>query len=159
MELRLKKQLKVELLQVEMSTTESTKSCDACDVVYNHLSEAVSDVQVLFNELGCELVLSKKRISTMNEANIENIVATPTVRIGSFDFYPKHLSPFNEEREWSWNNRRLNELNKSVLIEVILKGYLETESEMEDIKISSYVQKYLQDKKVNNCCTSINDGV
>lgn len=155
MELRPKKQLNVELLQVEMSSEENSASCDTCDVVHNYLTQAVRDVQNLFNELGCEIVLSKKRINTVTEANQENIIATPTVRVGSFDFYPKHLSAFNEEREWNWNNKKINELDKSVLIEVILKGYLETQSNKQDLEISTYVQKYLKNGKENNCCTPV----
>lgn len=151
MEVNIKKQLKVEFFQVEMST-DNAGSCSACETVQTKLVSAIQQVQKLFHQFGNEIIFKQKNIETIEEAQKENIIASPTIRVGHLDFYPKHLSDYNESREWHWNGQTFNELDKGTLIEVILKGYLAPYSEKKRQEISSYVQKHLKDGEQKKNC-------
>ena len=131
MEVKIKKQLEVEFLQVEMST-DNAGSCSACETVQTKLLSAIQEVQKLFHQFGNEIIFKQKNIETIEEAQKENIIASPTIRVGHLDFYPKHFSDYKESREWHWNGRTFNEPDKATLIEVILKGYLAPYSEKND---------------------------
>ncbi|MEN7550036.1 DUF2703 domain-containing protein [Rapidithrix thailandica] len=152
MEVPTKNALRVEFFQVEM-TTNANNSCSACDTVQNKLISAIQDVQKLFDKLGCEIFFTSTTVKTIEEAEKAQITASPTIRVGNLDFYPKHLTNGSEKREWTWNGLTMPEPSKEILIEVLLKGYFEPKKENGKKGVSSYVLKYLSESELtkSNC--------
>jgi len=142
MEAQTKKKLNVELIQVEMPAMGDV-SCSACNIVHRNLTSAIQDVQKLFNKLDCEIIFKKTNIRTVEEAEKNQIIASPTIRVGNLDFYPRHLGDSSEEREWAWNGLIMSSPDKESLIEVLLKGYFEPKKEKEKNELSSYILKHL----------------
>ncbi|WP_439487871.1 hypothetical protein [Algoriphagus sp.] len=149
MEVLSKRQLNVELFQVEMPTNNNNNnnndSCSACDTVHGKLVKAVDEVQNLFHRLNCEILVRQTTISTLEEAEKLGIIASPTIRVGNFDFYPQHLSDRSEAREWDWNGHTVSEPSIEVLIEVVMKGYFEKEKTANVRELSPYIVNYLKD--------------
>lgn len=152
METQTKNALKVEFIQVEMPTN-ANNSCSACDTVQGKLVSAIQDVQKLFDNLDCEIFFKSTTVKTIEEVEKAQIVASPTIRVGNFDFYPNHSSDNSEEREWIWNGLTMLEPNKETLIEVLLKGYFEPKKENEKMELSTYVLKHLNKSELrkSNC--------
>lgn len=147
----LTKLLKVELIQVNMSAF-GIGNCSSCESVQSKLLAALQAVEKLFEEIGCEVVFKTRTIKTVDEARELNIIASPTIRVGNLDFYPKHLSDKSEDRLWTWQGENFNSPNQKTLIEVILKGYFQQDRKVEDKVISPYVAKYLS--KTNTSSSS-----
>ncbi|QOI98542.1 MAG: DUF2703 domain-containing protein [Flammeovirgaceae bacterium] len=152
MEVQTKKQLRVELFQVEMPTN-GDNSCTACDTVQVKLVSAIQEVQKLFDKIGCEILFKHTTVKSLEEAEKFNINASPTIRVGHFDFYPNHVSECSEAREWFWDDETLAEPNEVILIQVLLKGYFSKTENTERKKLSPYILKHLTDKEIQktNC--------
>lgn len=142
MEAITKNVLKVEFIQVEMSAN-ANNSCSACDTVQSKLISAIQQVQKLFDILDCEILFKSSTIKTIQEAEKAQIVASPTIRVGNFEFYPEHLSDNSEKREWSWKGTTMSEPDKKTLIEVLIWGYFEPEKENQKKNLSPYIKRYL----------------
>lgn len=152
MEEQTKNALKVEFIQVEMSSN-ANNSCTACDTVQGKLASAIQNVQKLFDNLDCEIFFKSTTVKTIEEVEKAQIVASPTIRVGNFDFYPYHPTDSSEKREWTWNGLTMLEPNKKTLIEVLLKGYFEQKKENEKKELSPYILKHLKESKLtkSNC--------
>jgi hypothetical protein len=152
MEAQTKKQLRVELFKVEMPSS-GESSCSACDTVQSKLVSAIEDVQRLFDKLDCEILFKQTTIRTIEEAEQNQISASPTIRVGNLDFFPEHLSDCSETREWNWKGQSMTEPTNAILIEVLLKGYFEQNKTTEKKELSKYILKHLKEGEVNkpNC--------
>lgn len=152
METQTKNALKVEFIQIEMPTNVNN-SCSACDTVQGKLVSAIQDVQKLFDNLDCEIFFKSTTVKTIEEAEKAQIVASPTIRVGNFDFYPNHPTDSSEKREWIWNGLTVPEPNKKTLIEVLLKGYFEPKKGNEKKELSPYILKHLSESGLtkSNC--------
>ncbi|AWW29398.1 hypothetical protein DN752_04145 [Echinicola strongylocentroti] len=148
METATKKVLKVELFQVEMPSNENN-SCSACDNVHDELVSAIQDVQKLFDNLDCKILFKSTTVKTIEEAEKAQIIASPTIKVGNFYFYPNHSTGNSDIREWIWNGLTKPEPTKEMLIEILLKGYLLKEEQYKK-EISPYVLKYLEENKLTN---------
>lgn len=146
MEAQTKRVLKVEFIQVEMSTDKSN-SCSACDTVQGKLTSAIQEAQKLFDHIGCEILLKSTTVKNIEEAEKAQIIASPTIRVGHLDFYPNHITDNSEKREWTWNGLTMAEPTKEILIEVLLKGYFEPQKELEEMEMSPYILKYLNESQ------------
>lgn len=152
MEAITKNVLKVEFIQVEMSAN-ANNSCLACDTVQSKLISAIQQVQKLFDNLDCEILFKSSTIKTIQEAEKAQIVASPTIRVGNFEFYPEHLSDNSEKREWTWNGATTSEPDKKTLIEALIWGYFEPERENQKKNLSPYIKRYLNKSEAtkDNC--------
>ncbi len=152
MKVQTKNALKVEFIQVEMATNASN-SCSACDTVQGKLISAIQDVQKLFDNLDCEIFFKSTTVKTIEEAKEKQIVASPTIRVGNFDFFPNHPTDSSEKREWTWKGLTTPEPSKETLIEVLLIGYFEPKKENEKKELSPYILKHLNESELtkSNC--------
>lgn len=109
--------------------------------------------KMLIDNLACDILFKQTTIRTTEEAEKAQISASPTIRVGNLDFYPKHLSDCSEAREWLWNGLTMDEPGKETLIEVLLKGYFEPKHDSVKTELSSYIQKHLNANEMtkNNC--------
>lgn len=151
-EVRTKRQLRVELFQVEMPTN-GDNSCSACDTAQSKLVTAIQEVQKLFDKLNCEILFKQTSIKTVEEAEIHGITASPTIRVGNLDFFPHHISDCSEVREWNWNGQIMSDPNNEALIEVLLKGYFENGERSKRSELSPYILKHLNESETqkSNC--------
>lgn len=140
------KVLKVELIQVEMTTNENN-SCSACDTVQGKLVSAIQEVQKLFDNLDCEIFFKSTTVKTFAEAEKAQVIASPTIRVGNLDFYPNHATDHSEKREWTWKGLTTSEPTKEMLIEVLLKGYFEPQNKSEKMEMSPYIIKHLNESQ------------
>lgn len=146
MEAQTKSVLKVEFIQVEMSN-DTNSSCSACDTVQGKLTLAIQEVQMLFDQIGCEILLKSTTVKNIEEAEKAQIIASPTIRVGHLDFYPNHINDKSEKREWTWKGLTMSEPTKETLIEVLLKGYFEPRKESEKMEMSPYILKCLNESQ------------
>lgn len=146
MEVQTKKQLRVELFQVEMPTN-ADNSCSACDTVQTKLATAIQEVQKLFDKLGCEILFKQTTVRSIDQAEKYRVNASPTIRVGNFDYFPHHVSECSETREWIWNNEIIAEPTNEVLIEVLLQGYFNRTNTPKGKQPSPYILKHLAEKE------------
>ncbi|MEH6308683.1 DUF2703 domain-containing protein [Olivibacter sp. SDN3] len=146
------KLLDVKLIQVDMQI-EGKKSCTTCDKVHTMLLNAVKFLEPVFRKLDVHLVLNNLFITTIDEAEHLGISSSPTIRIGNTSLYPEHISSNGEERQWYWKGGVSTEPTEQMFIELIFRGYLNTDSQSERQEVSPYVKKFLKQTNSSNCCS------
>lgn len=149
MEVQTKKTVKVEFFQVDMPSNNDS-SCSACETVQSKLESAIQEVQMLFDKLDCEIIFKQTIISSIEEAEKAQIIASPTIRVGNLDFAPLHLSESSESRQWNWNGVTMEEPDKQTLIEVLLKGYQEPITYKQKKEMAPYILNHLNNKVSTN---------
>ena len=146
--------LQIELLKVDMSS-EETSACSACDTIQQKLNKAVEMVRPLLTSLKTQVEQKITTVYTEEEARANKVMASPTIRVGNFDFYPEH-DGLNEKRIWEWNGKILPNPSKEVLAECILRGYLGEINQKAQTDISPYVKQFLSKQPethtAEGCC-------
>lgn len=145
------KTLTIELFKVDMSS-KGLSTCSACDKIKGNLNESVTSVESLLAELGFQVKIQETIVKTESEAQKYDLVASPTIQVGSFRYHPDHKG-LGEEKRWKWNGHVFSFPPKEVLIEVILRGFLGEKKENEYPEITPYVEQFFTDKITADTCS------
>lgn len=147
--------IQVQLLQVDMSS-KGVSACSACDTIVQKLHSAIEAVRPLFAQLGYKIGFEEVSIDTTKDAQKHNFVASPTIRVNGFDFFPDHDKELSEKRIWTWRGQAFSAPSKEVFIEIILYAYLEVDKKENESEISPYVEQFLDKRSISQstCCGS-----
>lgn len=148
------KTLIINFYQADMSS-KGISACAACDTVQQKLNNAVDSLKPLLSSLNTEIVQNTITIHTEKDAEMHKVFASPTIRVGTFDYYPEH-EDLSEKRTWMWKGETYSEPTENVFSEVILRGYIGDIQQEIPTEISPYVKQFLNRKPVSEpaggCC-------
>jgi hypothetical protein len=148
------KTLKINFYQVDMSS-EGISTCSACDTVQQKLKNAIDSIKPYLSSLNTEIEQNTITIYSENDAEKHKVYASPTIRVGTFDYYPEHEN-LSENRIWRWKGETYPEPTEKIFSEVILRGYLGDIQQETPAKISPYLMQFLNRKPISepaaSCC-------
>lgn len=148
--------LTIQFFQVDMSK-KSISSCSSCNAVQQNLNQAINDVKPLLSKLNTHIQYENNMIYTEDEARKHQITASPTIRIGNLNFFPKHLGKDTEERLWFWKQQTSSKPSTKTFTEVILQGYLDNITEQKEEPIEPYIMQFFDKEpqlvKSDSCCS------
>lgn len=133
--------LNVTFLEVDMSSA-GESSCGECDTTHQCLDGAIAVVEPLFRELGIEIQVKRELVKTAQQARELNFQASPTIRVEGHNLTPEHQE--DGSCLWTWYGERTTNPPKAMIIDTLLRGYVQSTPANQPAKAAAELHPYLQ---------------
>lgn len=141
--------LTVEFLGVEMSKQTGGSGCSSCDETRVQLVRAVEAARPLFEMVGVKPKIVDRWIGTEQEARLERVGASPTIRVGSVEVKPRHIDNSEEGRIWQWQGRDYAQPPIGLFLDLLMRAYAQSRSvdAIDAAAISPYLKQFFNDEE------------
>lgn len=141
--------LNVTFLEVDMSSA-GESGCGECDSTRQRLDAAIAVVKPLFRDLDIEIQVKRELVKTAQQAQALNFHASPTIRVEGYNLAPEHQD--DGSRIWTWRDERTTNPPKAMIIDALLRGYVQSTPATQLARQATELHPYLQ-QFLNAACT------
>jgi hypothetical protein len=133
--------LNVTFLEVDMSSV-GELGCRECDSTRQRLDAAIKVIEPVFRELGIEIQVKRELVKTAQQAQALNFQASPTIQVEGHNLAPEHQA--DGSRIWTWRGERTTNPPKAMIIDTLLRGYVQSTPVNQPVKAAAQLHPYLQ---------------